>query len=93
MKNWFLGGLSCQKNKQNKLFWAVFHTFALINKSANQQAIQLDVLQHDLKLTTDFEIFVAVQGVIFSKKAQNQCKIAYLMECSVNVDHRKMLVL
>ena len=68
------------KNAQNKRFWAVFCTFALINKSANQQTIQLDVLHHDLKLTTGFEIFLAVQGVIVSKKAQNWSKIAYLME-------------
>ena len=29
------------KNAQNKRFWAVFCTFALINRSANQQTIQL----------------------------------------------------
>ena len=81
------------KNAQNKRFWAVFCTFALINRSANQQTIQLDVLHHDLKSTTSFEIFLAVQGVIFSKKAQNWSKIAYLMEYSVNVAHKKMLVL
>ena len=55
--------------------------------------IQLDVLHHDLKLTTGFEIFLAVHGVIFFKKAQNRSKVAYLMEYSVNVAHKKMLVL
>ena len=54
--------------------------------------IQLDVLHHDLKLTTGFEIFLAVQGEIF-KKAENWSKVAYLMEYSVNVAHKKMLVL
>ena len=56
------------KNAQNNRFWAVFCTFAHINRSENQQTIQLDVLHHDLKLTTGFEIFIAVQGVKVSKK-------------------------
>ena len=54
--------------------------------------IQLDVLHHDLKLTTGFEIFLAVLAVFF-KKSQNWSKVAYLMEYSVNVAHKKMLVL
>ena len=55
--------------------------------------IQLDVLHHDLKLASGFEIFLTIQGVIFCKKAQNWSKVAYLMEYSVNVAHKKMLVL
>ena len=79
------------QNAQNKRFWAAFCTFAHINRSANQQTIQVDVLHHDLKLTTGFEIFLAVQGVIISKEAQNWSKIAYLMEYSVIVAQKKML--
>ena len=83
-------GSALSKNAQNDRFWAAFSTFAFVNRSANQQKIQLDVLHHDLKLTTGFEIFLAVRGVIL---AQNWSKIAYLMEYCVNVAHRKMLVL
>ena len=77
-------GSALSKNAPNKRFWTVFCTLALINKSVNQQTIQLNVLRHDLKLTTGFEVFLAAQGLIFSKKKTNKqknwSKIAYLME-------------
>ena len=77
---------------QNKRFWTIFCNFAHVNKSAKQQTIQLEVFYHDLKLTTGFVIFFAIQGVIFSKNAQNWSKTAYLMEYSINVVHKKMLI-
>ena len=62
-------------------------------RTTNQQTIQLDVFHQDLKLTAGFEIFLAVQGVVFSKKTDfNWSKIAYLMENSVNVTHKKILI-
>ena len=46
----------------------MFGNFLNINRSTNQKTIQLDVFHEDLKLITSFEILLAVQGVIFSKK-------------------------
>ena len=63
-----------------KRFWPVFCTFAYINRSANQQTVQLEVFYQDLKLTASCEIFLALQGVKFSKNTENWSKIAYLME-------------
>ena len=69
----------CPPNAQNKHFLAAFCTVAHINRSANQQTVQLEVFYQDLKLTTSFEIFLALQCVKFSKNTQNWSKIAYLM--------------
>ena len=77
----------CLQNAQNKRFGAIFCSFLNINRSTNQQTIQLDAFRQDLKLKTGSEIFLVVQGVIFSKNNQNWSKIAYLVEYSVNVAH------
>ena len=58
------------QNAQNKRFSAIFCNFLNINRSTNQQTIPLDVFRQDLILTTGFGIFLAVQGVIFSKKTR-----------------------
>ena len=39
-----------------------------VNRSTGQQPGQLDVFHQDFKLTAGFEIFLALQGLIFSKK-------------------------
>ena len=85
-ENWFSGGPPCQerpKNSQNKSFGAIFCNFAHILKSAKQHTVQLEVFHQDLNLITGFEIFLAIQGVIFPKNAQNWSAIAYLMEYSI----------
>ena len=80
------------KNGQNKRFGAIFCTFSHINRSKNQQTIQSDVFHQYFKLIIRFEIFLAVQWVIFSKKAQNWSKIGYLMEYSCKCGSQKILI-
>ena len=73
-------GVGLVKKAKNKRFWPVFYTFAYINRSANQQTVQLEEFYQDLKLRTSCEIFLTLQGVKFSKNTENWSKIAYLME-------------
>ena len=56
------------QKRQNKRTWAIFCNFHNIDRSTNQQTIQLDIFHQDMKLATSFEILLTDQGTIFSKQ-------------------------